>query len=570
MLLRQASLKENALRKTQVMIVGAGPVGLTLAIDLGQQGFQCLLIDKKPGPEFLPKMERCNARTMEIFRRMGLADHIRAAGLRADVSMDVFIIRSLCEAPWRHLNYPSADDARAQIAACEDTSQPAEPYQLISQYTLEPLLRDVAESMPTVEVVYGCAFESLAQDDGGVTATVRIDGQVQDIRAEYLAGCDGGGSPVRRALGIGLTGEGNIARMRQALYRCDDLFDRLPMGAGPGQGRHYHVADGANSFLIMQDSTHHWTLHAVVEDDAAMAAQFEKVVGQPIDYEMLYVGEWKQNLLLADSYGTGRVFLAGDSAHLVIPTGGLGMNTGIGDAIDLSWKLAAVLQGWGGPALLASYEVERRQVGDRNIGASRYASTGRRKWRSMWRPELDSGGAEQDAERAEFVRIADEEQRKTNEMIGAELGYRYVGSPVISEEPGGPEQLFRTYDPTAWTGVRMPHAWIAPGVSILDGFGRGYTVLQFGSDASAGHALASALCEIGAPVQERMIDDLRLRDLYGRDIFLLRPDLHIAWRGNAVPDDPTKLAAHVAGRLWQKDQRSGVGKKNQFKRDDKQ
>ena len=224
------------------------------------------------------------------------------------------------------------------------------------------------------------------------------------------------------------------------------------------------------------------------------------------------------------------------------------MNTGIGDAIDLSWKIAASLQGWGGPALLASYEVERRQVGDRNIGASRYASTGRRKWRSMWRPELDSGGAEQDVARAEFVRVADEEQRKTNEMIGAELGYRYVGSPVITEEPGGPGQLFRTYDPTAWTGVRMPHAWVAPDVSILDGFGRSYTVLNFGQDVSAGHAITSALHDIGAPVQEEIIDDPRLRALYGRDLFLLRPDLHIAWRSNAAPNDPAQLAAHVTGQ----------------------
>ena len=536
------------MRRTQVLIVGAGPVGLTLAIDLGQQGIHCLLVDKKPGPEFLPKMERCNARTMEIFRRMGLSTRIRAAGLRSDVSMDVFIVRSMCDEPWLRLDYPSVDDARAQIAACEDTSMPAESYQLISQYTLEPLLREVAESLPTIEVIYGCEYENLTQDAGGVTATVHIAGQAQDIRADYLVGCDGGGSPVRRALGISLTGEGNIARMRQALYRCDDLFDRLQMGPGPGQGRHYHVADAASSFLIMQDSTRHWTLHAVVDSDAAMAAQFEKVVGQPIDYEMLYVGEWKQNLLLADRYGTGRVFLAGDSAHLVIPTGGLGMNTGIGDAIDLSWKIAASLQGWGGPALLASYEVERRQVGDRNIGASRYASTGRRKWRSLWRPELDSGGAEQDVARAEFVRVADEEQRKTNEMIGAELGYRYVGSPVITEEPGGPEQLFRTYDPTAWTGVRMPHAWVAPDVSILDGFGRSYTVLNFGQDVSAGHAITSALHDIGAPVQEEIIDDPRLRALYGRDLFLLRPDLHIAWRSNAAPSDPAQLAAHVTGQ----------------------
>ncbi len=162
-----------------------------------------------------------------------------------------------------------------------------------------------------------------------------------------LRGATGGASPVRRTLGIGLRGEGDLLRLRQALYRCDDLFGRLPIGDGPGQGRHYHVPDDRHSFLIMQDSTRHWTLHAVVEDNAAMAGQFEKVVGVPVDYEMLHVGEWKQNLLLADRYCDGRIFLAGDAAHLVIPTGGLGMNTGIGDAIDLSWKLAAVLKGWG-------------------------------------------------------------------------------------------------------------------------------------------------------------------------------------------------------------------------------
>ncbi len=367
------------------------------------------------------------------------------------------------------------------------------------------------------------------------------------VQTDFLAGCDGGSSPVRNALGISLRGEGDILRLRQALFRCDTLFDQLPIGGGPGTGRHYHVADDAHSFLIMQDSTRHWTLHAVVEDDAAMARQFEKIVGVPIDYEMLYVGGWKQNLLLADKYGEGRVWLAGDAAHLVVPTGGLGMNTGIGDAVDLSWKLAAVLQGWGGPELLPSYEIERRQVGDRNIGASRHASTGRRKWRSLWRPELDCDAPDYDAARTEFVRVADEEQRKTNEMIGAELGYRYVGSPVIIEEPGGPEQSFRTYDPAAWTGVRLPHSWIAPGQSVLDACGPQFTVLRFGAEIDAAETIVRAFEAVHVPVREVAIEDEHLRKQYGRDLFLLRPDLHIAWRGNTVPTDPMALALQVSG-----------------------
>ena len=540
------------MEQTEVLIVGAGPVGLTLAIDLGQQGVRCILADMKPGPEFLPKMERCNARTMEIFRRMGLAGQVRAAGLPSNVPMDVFIARSLTEPPYVHLEYPSVDAARAEIDACQDSSQPAEPYQLISQYTLEPLLRALAEALPTVSVRYGHEFLSLTPDPTGVSARLRgPDGADEVIASAFLAGCDGGASAVRRALGIGLRGEGDILRLRQALYRCDELFARLPIGNGPGHGRHYHIADGQHSFLIMQDSTRHWTLHAIVEDDAAMARQFEKVVGVPVDYEMLHVGEWKQNLLLADRYGDGRVFLAGDAAHLVIPTGGLGMNTGVGDAIDLSWKLAAVLRGWGGPELLRSYEVERRQVGDRNIGASRYASSGRRKWRGLWSPGIERNDAAARAMRAEFTRVAEVEQRKTNEMIGAELGYRYVGSPVIWDEPGGPEQRFRIYDPTAWTGVRLPHAWVRPGQSVQDLPGRGYTLICLGADPDAGTPILRAVTDRGAPADRINLSDARLRELYGRDFILLRPDLHIAWRGNVMPDDVAALAATVTG--WHPD-----------------
>jgi 2-polyprenyl-6-methoxyphenol hydroxylase-like FAD-dependent oxidoreductase len=166
--------------------------------------------------------------------------------------------------------------------------------------------------------------------------------------------------------------------LRQGLFYCEELFARIPIDGGPGHGRHYHVADERATFLIMQDSTKHWTLHAQLERDEDMRGQFEKTTGVPVKYEMLYVGEWKQNLLIADRYASGRVFLAGDAVHLVIPTGGLGMNSGVGDAIDLGWKLAAMLQGWGGPQLLASYEAERRPVGVRNVAASRYASLGRR------------------------------------------------------------------------------------------------------------------------------------------------------------------------------------------------
>jgi len=533
---------------TQVLVVGAGPVGLTLAIDLGRRGVRCTLVEKKAAPEFLPKMERCNARTMEIFRRMGLADRIRAAGLDRRVPMDVYIALAMNEPPLLRLPYPSVADAEAQIAACGDGSMPREPYQLISQYTLEPLLKSAAEELQAVDVRYGHEFLCLSQDERRATATVRDpDGRTREITAQFIVGCDGGASAVRKQLGIQLRGEGNLLRLYQALYYAPDLFDRIPIGDGPGRGRHYHIADDRATFLIMQDSTKHWTLHAVVDRPEAMRAQFERTIGIPIRYEMLYAGEWKQNLLLADRYGAGRVFLAGDSAHLMIPTGGLGMNTGVGDAIDLAWKMQATLAGWGGPSLLRSYEIERRQIGDCNVGASRYASLGRRAWRSQFRPEIRNATPEGEAARENLARVANVEQRKTNEMIGAELGYRYVGSPVVCDEPGGPERLFREYVPTTWPGARLPHVWLEPGRSVHDVVGDGYTLLRLGGTRADTGDLERAMRATGAPFDVLPIDACAPRDVYGYDLILIRPDLHVVWRGNRPPSDPAGLAAVAVG-----------------------
>src|SRR5258706_9627735 len=208
---------------------------------------------------------------MKFCRARGTADRVGAAGRREDIPMDVFIVLSLAEPPLVHLPYPSVKKARAEIRACSDGSMPLEPYQLISQYTLEPLLKSIAEGLPSVTVRYGCQLESFTQDESGVTARVKQANRPGGaISASYMVGCDGGGSVVRKQLGIKLRGEYNILELRQALYRCDELFERIPIGKGPGRGRHYHVADGSNGFLIMQDSTKHFTLHAVVEKDDDM------------------------------------------------------------------------------------------------------------------------------------------------------------------------------------------------------------------------------------------------------------------------------------------------------------
>ena len=301
--------------------------------------------------------------------------------------MDVFIVTSLVEPPLLHLPYPSVAEAKKEIAARNDGTLPLEPYQLISQYTLEPLLKSVAETLPSVDGALRLRVPVVRRRTRDrVTAEVQRGRQDLDAsRAHYLVGCDGGTSTVRKQLGI------KLARRRQPPAAPPGAVPlRRPVRAHRRSARAATITSPTTqaTLLIVQDSTA--PLHAAFggrEATRTWRRMFEQTVAMPVQYEMLYVGEWRQNLLLADRYSEGRVLLAGDAVHLVIPTGGLGMNTGVGDAIDLGWKLAGTLQGWGGPGLLASYETERRQVGERNVGASRYASLGRRKWRAQWQPE---------------------------------------------------------------------------------------------------------------------------------------------------------------------------------------
>jgi len=234
---------------TDVLIVGAGLVGLTLAIDLGQRGVSCILVEQKEAPEFQPKMERCNARTMEIYRRMGLAHKIRNLGLKSDIPMDVFIIQSMVEPPIIKFSFPSVAQAKKAARAVNDGTYPLEPYQLISQYTLEPLLKEEAEKLPNVGVTYGCSFIEFQQTQDSVISRIEFnDGRSEEVKSSYLVGCDGGTSNVRKQLDIKLRGEGNISQLQQALFQCDELYDKIPIGKGPGKGRHYHVDDERGTF----------------------------------------------------------------------------------------------------------------------------------------------------------------------------------------------------------------------------------------------------------------------------------------------------------------------------------
>lgn len=533
-----------------VLIVGGGPVGLTLAIDLGQQGIECLLIDKRPEPSFLPKMERCHARTMEHFRRLGIADAVRNAGYPVGLPLDAFLVSSLAEPAIARIGTPSVIEARKQGEQANDGRWPAEPHQIVSQYALEPLLKSVAENVRGVAVRFGCELLSFEEQEDGVVARVRdLDGREATITSQYLVGCDGGSSTVRTGLGFRLEGQADLGQQMQALFRCDELFDRI----ATGKGAHYYRADDHWTFLITQGDTRHFSLHAMIDDELAMPAMFETIVGMPVAYETLYVGKWTMRRLLSNRYASRRVFLAGDSAHLVTPNGGLGMNTGIGDAIDLAWKLAGRLTGWGGNGLLASYEVERRPIGERNMKASERAFEARRVWRDLCAAECLAGMQSNDQEaRNRLGRVWLDEHRKGVSLAGIILGYRYRKSPIILYEgdDDGADQASYDYIPTTRPGARIPHLWLKDGSAVQDHLRGGYALITSAPRASGLEKLGEAFRSLRCPFQVLDMSEVAYaREIYERDHVLLRPDLHVAWRGNTAPWHPAQLAAMVTGHI---------------------
>ncbi len=533
-----------------VLIVGGGPVGLTLAIDLGRRGIECLLIDKRPEPSFLPKMERCHARTMEHFRRLGIADAVRSVGYPVDLPLDAFLVTSLAEPAIAQLRAPSVLEARKRSEQANDGRWPAEPHQIVSQYALEPLLKSVAANVPGVTVRFGCELLSFAEQEDGVVARVRdLDGREQMVRSQYLVGCDGGSSTVRAGLGFRLEGQADLGRQMQELFRSPELFDRI----ATGKGAHYYRADDHWTFLITQGDTRHFALHAMVDDEAAMPALFEAIVGMPISYETLYVGPWTMRRLLSDRYASNRVFLAGDSAHLFTPNGGLGMNTGIGDAIDLAWKLTATLQGWGGNGLLSTYEVERRPIGARNLKASARAFEARRIWRDLCAAECAAVMNANDREaRNRLGQVWLDEHRKGASLSGIVLGYRYLKSPIIVYEgdDDAADQASYDYIPTTRPGARIPHLWLKDGSALQDRLRAGFALIACTPSAAGFDKLGEAVRSLRCPFQVVDVSEVpHAREIYESDYVLLRPDLHVAWRGADAPADPAALAARVTGRI---------------------
>lgn len=529
------------MREVPVVIAGGGPVGMTLARDLARRGIPCLIAERNPATTRHPKMDITNARSMELFRRLDLADDLRAAAVPVDNCFDVSWITGLSGHELHRFRYPSVTEARALIRERNDGSQPREPAMRVSQVEIEPVLKRAIDREPLVDVRFATAFEALEQDAEGVSVTLRpANGPVEQVRCRYLVGCDGGTSLVRQCLGIALEGQARVARRFMTHFRSEARDVLQPFGIA----WHYQSAAGT---LIAQNDRDIWTLHTrwpdnIGPDDVDAPALLRAFAGRDFEFEILVANAWTPHLLLADAYAQGRVLLAGDAAHQYIPTGGYGMNTGIGDACDLGWKLAAMLLGFGGPGLFAAYEAERRPIGFRNREASGRHTRVRAEIGQLYAEPLDTEEA-----RAEAGRRIAELGNAENESFGIEMGYAYAGSPIICTDPDAaiPDDPVR-YVPTTAPGVRLPSIFLKDGTALYDRLGPWFTLLCVDTPASA--ALIEAAARRGLPLA---VLDLggQATGVYGRGLLLVRPDQHIAWRGAACGDsrDARAIVDRVLG-----------------------
>ncbi len=536
-----------------VLIAGAGPVGLSLAIELGQRGVPCLVVERNDRVGYSPRAKTTNVRTREHLRRWGIADTLRQASpIPPDYPPSVvFATRMNGPALARFENAFNGSRVRNDLYS--------EEAQWVPQYTLEEVLRAHASSLPGVEVAFDTELRRIEQSGAGVTSgAVHLpSGTMRQVRSAYLVGADGGRSFVRRALGIAMAGESAVAKNYSIIFRAPGLAARHAHGPAI---MYWMVNADVPGLLGPMDQHGLWFFMAT-----KLANDVDPASVDPVELirrgtgladlavEIVHTDPWVAHSLIADAYSNGRIFLAGDACHLHPPFGGFGMNMGIGDAVDLGWKLAAVLQGWGGAKLLDSYEQERRPVHERTIRESgvNYATLGNQ----LVRPFLEQGGPEGDATRREVGEAIQATKGREFYTLGLVLGARYDKSPVVvpdGTEP--PPEHFAAYVPSACPGSLAPHAWMSDGSSLYDHFGPGLTLLATGDGADrprlAGHdgvdALTREAARRGVPLTLLTPGEPGLRTRYQARFALIRPDQYVAWRGDRLPE-PGPLLDRVTG-----------------------
>ena len=530
----------------EVLIVGAGPVGLSLAIELGHRGIHCLLVERNDRVGYNPRAKTTNVRTREHLRRWGIADALRRASpLPEDYPPNVVFAT--------RMNGPRlALFENAFCAGREKNDLYSEGAQWVPQFVLEEVLRERAGSFDCVDIRFNTALESFDEATGGVVATLRDtrNGEEMRVHSHYLVGADGARSQVRARIEAKLVGEHSFSANLNFVFKSTRLASMHQHGPAI---MYWMINEDVPSLLGPMSGDGLWYFIATntgADADAATidaADLIRRATGLDIDIEIVGRDPWVAHRLIADRYSRGHVFLAGDACHLHPPFGGYGMNTGIGDAVDLGWKLAATLQGWGGDRLLATYEEERRPIHELAVSEAlaNYATVSNQ----LARPGIEAPGFLGDATRREVSETILTSKTREIRSLGMVKGYRYSGSSIIAPD-GTPEPLMQSmvYEPSAHPGCVAPHIWLADGSSLYDHFGPGFSLLLL--DDSEDPAIAdfqAAAEKIGLPLTLVRPGDPRLPRRYQAAYALIRPDQHVAWRGNHLPTDPVALLDHVRG-----------------------
>ena len=529
--------------KTSVMIVGGGPCGLMLANELGRRGIDAVLIDEKASTAFNPQANATQARTMEHYRRLGFANEIRDQGLPGDFPTDIAYFTRYATHELGRFQLPSAAEAKKKIHSLSGSWSAAELPHRVSQKYVEQILRQQAEKLPGISVNFG--WRMLALRDLGTHVEVDVecvaDGRRQTITAQYLLGADGPRSKTRETLGYRYSGETGIVRdfmggRMYAIYaNCPDFYKIVPHPPAwmnvcfNGERRAFMAAvDGKGEFAFHTQLKPHESEENVTEEDAKR--MFQMAVGKPVDVQVLSHGAWTAgHALVADRLQKGRVFIGGDAAHLFTPTGGLGYNTAIEDAVNLGWKLAAVLKGQASPALLDTYETERRPLAVRNTGYARQFADSLGLYKPV--PEIEDeteAGAKAREIAGEYLAA---HGRAEFNIPGITFGGRYDGSAaIVSDGSAPPADAANEYTATACPGGRPPHYWISEETSLYDTFGFEWTLLCMNGDGSGSENFVQEAKK--RKIDLKIVNAPQVRALYESDFTLIRPDQIVAWRGN--------------------------------------
>jgi 2-polyprenyl-6-methoxyphenol hydroxylase-like FAD-dependent oxidoreductase len=516
-----------------VIIAGAGPVGLALACELGQRGIDCLLIEKRDGVITVPKQSMVTSRVMEFCRRWGVATKVRNAVWPESHPRDFVYVDNMCGRELLRVKMPSYAEQRGGLAFTPEPPCPC------PQIYFDPILLARVKTFPHIAIAYNTRLDSFIQDEQGVSVAVTdlASSGVRCLRTQFLVGCEGPAGIVRQGLGIALGGLGVMAHSLNLFFRSAELASVHDKG----WARFYRLIDetGCWAELIPIDGRELWRLTVFDKPASQRPADhlLRRMAGGPFAYEMLSVDPWERRDFVAQSYGVGRVFIAGDAAHECSPTGGLGMHSGIEEAGNLGWKLAAVIEGWGGSALLNSYEAERRPIAARNV---EFAT---RTYRAITgipacRADCAEALAEWGRRPPRWLQVPDH----------LKIQYCYEASPICIDDgtpPSEPEP--EHFMPSSRPGSRAPHAWLGDGRSTIDLFGNGFVLLRLGEDAPEANELIEAARSRRVPLRVTQIADPAIAELYARKLVLVRPDGHVAWRGDDVPPDAGAIVDHVRG-----------------------